>query len=72
MPAWRPKKTVDWNEELVRQQALHIRHERWRHDSLHLVKIATKLVIAWLLLRHGADMTDVVANAADAAPDLGL
>jgi hypothetical protein len=51
-----PKKAADWKQELAREKALRLRHERWRTDSLHLFKVARKLIIGWLLLRHGVDL----------------
>jgi hypothetical protein len=62
--------TPDWNQEFVREQVLQLRHERWRTNSIHILKLARKLAIAWLLLRHGTDITDAIITITSAPPNL--
>jgi hypothetical protein len=66
----RPYHGADWDQELAREQVLQLRHERWRTNSTHIVKLARKIAIAWLLLRHGVDITDAIATltAAPSSP----
>lgn len=54
------KPPKDWKQELAREKALRMRHERWRTDSLHILKLARKLIIGWLLLRHGVDIEHTI------------
>jgi hypothetical protein len=56
----RPNHTADWNQQLLREHVLHLRHRRWRTNSLHILRLARKLLVAWLLLRHGTDLTDTL------------
>jgi hypothetical protein len=62
--------TPDWNQEFVREQVLQLRHERWRTNSIHILKLTRKLAIAWLLLRHGTDITDAIITVAFELPNL--
>jgi hypothetical protein len=55
-------RAVDWDQELAREQVLQLRHERWRTNSTHIVKLARKIAIVWLLLRHGVDIADAIAT----------
>jgi hypothetical protein len=55
-----PCNQADWKHELAREHVLRLRHERWRTNTTHILKLASKLVITWLLLRHGADLTDII------------
>jgi hypothetical protein len=58
----RPKTPVDWDRELSREQVLELRQARWRANSIHILKLVRKIVIAWLLLRHGADLSDAITT----------
>lgn len=53
----RPPTAIDWQQERVREQVLEIRHRRWRVDSIHIVKLVRKVVVAYLALRYGPDVT---------------
>jgi hypothetical protein len=65
----RPNSATDWNQELLREQVLQLRHERWRINSIHILKLARKLAIAWLILRHGVDLTDAATAVISTAPE---
>ncbi|MEY2441413.1 MAG: hypothetical protein QOJ46_839 [bacterium] len=67
----RPHDATDWKHELAREQVLQLRHERWRTNSIHIFRLARKLAIAWLLLRHGADMSDLIITVTGDSPTLG-
>lgn len=67
----RPRNATDWKHELAREQVLQLRHERWRTNSIHIFRLATKLATAWLLLRHGTDMTDLIVTVTGDLPNLG-
>jgi hypothetical protein len=54
------KPPKDWKRELEREEALRLRYERWHTDSLHIFKIARKIIIAWVLLRHGVDIEHTI------------
>ena len=72
MPTPNPPK--NWKQELARENALRLRHERWRTDSLHIMKLARKLIIGWLLIRHGVDIEHTILTLigdADHALDTG-
>jgi hypothetical protein len=66
----RPYRAADWDQELVREYVLRLRHERWCANSTHIVKVARKIAIVWLLLRHGVDIADAIAAVTGASPSL--
>ena len=66
----RPYNTADLTHELDRERVLQLRHERWRANSIHIFKLARKLTIAWLLLRHGTDITDIITTVNGGSPNL--
>ena len=57
-----PRNNVDWDQELARERVLRLRQQRWRTNSIHIFKLARKAVIAWLLVRHGTDLSDAVTT----------
>jgi hypothetical protein len=65
-----PRNLGDWNHERAREEVLQLRHQRWRSNTTHALKLARTVAFAWLLLRHGADLTDAILNIADTDPDL--
>lgn len=71
MPTRRPRSPVDWNRELAREHVLQMRHERWRSNSIHVLKVVKTIAVAWLLLRHGADIADVVITVTGTNPTPG-
>jgi len=71
MPKRRLRKPKDWNQELVREHVLQLRHERWRSNSIHILKVVKMITVAWLLLRHGADIADVVITVTSTEPHSG-
>lgn len=64
----RPNSAADWEQELAREKVLQLRHERWRTNSIHIFKIARKLAVVWLILRHGIDLTDAVTAITSTPP----
>jgi hypothetical protein len=59
---------TNWNQELAREHVLQLRHERWCTNSTHIVELARKIAIVWLLLRHGVDIADAIATVTGASP----
>jgi len=59
----------DW----LREHVLELRHSRWRADSVHMQRICRRALIAWLLLRHGADVTEafIAVGTGEGAPPPG-
>lgn len=68
----RPHNTEDWKHQVAREHVLQLRHQRWRTNSIHILKLAEKLVIAWLILRHGADITDAITTLTGQPPSPNL
>lgn len=70
MPKERRK--IDWKKEMQRQQALEVRDKRWRANSRIVMKHLKIVVIAWFLLRHGADITEIAATVVQDAANIPL
>jgi hypothetical protein len=66
VPKGRPNHAADWDHELAREQVLQLRHARWCTNSTHVVTLARKIAIVWLLLRHGVDIADTILTLTDA------
>jgi hypothetical protein len=71
VPTPGPNNAADWKHELAREHVLQLRHQRWRTNTTHILKLARTLAITWLLLRHGADLTDIINTFTDGPPSLG-
>ena len=67
----RPYHAADWTQELAREHVLHLRHHRWRTNAIHILTLARTLAITWLVLRHGADITNAITTITDAPPHIG-
>ena len=65
-----PRDLGDWNYERAREEVLQLRHQRWRSNSTYALKLARTVALTWLLLRHGADLTDAILNIAGTDPEL--
>jgi hypothetical protein len=70
VPKGRPNHAARWDHELAREQVLQLRHARWCTNSAHVVTLARKIAIVWLLLRHGVDIADTIVTLTDAPPRL--